>query len=119
VTIVLEATAETVRIAVADTGIGIPEEEQAFIGQRLYRSRNARGEKGLGLGMSIAKAIVAAHGGQLTFTSALGRGSTFVAAFPARAVSEGNPTPSPPASHTETARRKCLHPCLGCRIVNV
>ena len=85
--ITLEPSIETVRITVADTGIGVPEEEQALIWQRLYRSRNARSEKGLGLGMSIIKAIVDAHGGNVTFTSPPGQGSTFVLTLPARAIS--------------------------------
>lgn len=73
------------RLTVADTGIGIPEEEHALIWQRLYRSRNARPEKGLGLGMSIVKAIVDAHGGKVTFTSSPGKGSTFVLTLPSNA----------------------------------
>ena len=84
VRIALEADATHVRITVADTGIGIPDEDQALIWQRLYRSRNARQEKGLGLGMSIIKAIVDAHGGNVTFTSAIGQGSTFVLTLPTR-----------------------------------
>jgi len=71
-----------VQFSVKDSGIGIPEDEHALIWQRLYRSRNARTEKGLGLGMSIVKTIVDAHGGNVTFTSTLGKGSTFVVTLP-------------------------------------
>jgi signal transduction histidine kinase len=81
--IALDSDPGQVRLTVADTGIGIPEEEHALIWQRLYRSRNARPEKGLGLGMSIVKAIVDAHGGKVTFTSSPGKGSTFVLTLPA------------------------------------
>ena len=87
VRIALEANAEMIRVTVADTGIGIPEEDQALIWQRLYRSRNARHVKGLGLGMSIVKAIVDAHGGSVTFTSASGQGSAFVLTLPVHALS--------------------------------
>jgi len=84
VRIALTANADHVRITVSDTGIGIPEEEHALVWQRLYRSRNARQEKGLGLGMSIVKVIVDAHGGQITLTSAPGKGSTFVLTLPTK-----------------------------------
>jgi len=87
VRLALDADPENVRITVSDTGIGIPEEEHALIWQRLFRSRNARHEKGLGLGMSIVKAIVDAHGGRITFTSAVGQGSTFVLTLPRRLAS--------------------------------
>ena len=82
--ITLEARQEHVLFTVADNGIGIPEDEHALVWQRLYRSRGARAEKGLGLGMSIVKAIVDAHGGTVTFTSAPGQGTTFVLTLPTR-----------------------------------
>lgn len=82
--IILAQTDGNVILTVADTGIGIPEAEHALIWQRLYRSRNARSEKGLGLGMSIVKTIVESHNGTVTFSSTLGRGSTFVMTLPTR-----------------------------------
>lgn len=88
VRIALESDASNIRIAVADTGIGIPAEEHALIWQRLYRSRNARNEKGIGLGLSIIRAIVNAHDGQITLTSAPGKGSTFTLVLP---VERNNP----------------------------
>ena len=81
--ITLERAPGQALLTVADNGIGIPEEDHALIWQRLFRSRNARTEKGLGLGMSIVKAIVDAHGGTVTFTSAPGKGSSFVVCLPA------------------------------------
>ena len=82
VRIALETDAQNLRITVADTGIGIPKEEHALIWQRLYRSRNARNEKGIGLGLSIIKAVVDAHGGHITLDSAPGKGSTFTLVLP-------------------------------------
>jgi len=82
----LAAEKDQVRVTVADTGIGIPEEEHALIWQRLFRSRNARHEKGLGLGLSLIKAVVDAHGGNVTLTSAPGQGSTFVLTLPRTAL---------------------------------
>ena len=81
--ITLERAHGEALLTIDDTGIGIPEEDHALIGQRLFRSRNARSEKGLGLGMSIVKAIVDAHGGSVTFTSTPGTGSRFVVRLPA------------------------------------
>jgi signal transduction histidine kinase len=70
---------EGAEILVADNGIGIPAQELPRIFERLYRvdgSRN-RASGGAGIGLSIAKAIVEAHGGTLTVASQPGRGSEF------------------------------------------
>jgi signal transduction histidine kinase len=60
-----------------DTGIGIAPEEQDKIWARLYRSDKSRSQRGLGLGLSLVKAIVEAHQGRVTVQSATGRGSEF------------------------------------------
>ena len=60
-----------------DTGIGIPPEEQPRIWDRLFRGDRSRAERGLGLGLSLVKAIVIAHGGTVAVDSEPGRGSTF------------------------------------------
>ena len=60
-----------------DTGIGIPVEEQDKIWTRLYRGDKSRSQRGLGLGLSLVKAIVEAHQGQVTVVSETGRGSKF------------------------------------------
>ena len=85
VIVTLEDAQGLIRLTVADTGCGIPEDEHALVWQRLYRSRNARAEKGLGLGLSIVKAIIEAHGGTVTFISAPGKGTTFTVTLPANA----------------------------------
>ena len=61
----------------ADTGPGIPVEEQARIWERLYRGDKSRSQRGLGLGLSLVKAIVEAHGGTVSLQSELGKGSKF------------------------------------------
>jgi signal transduction histidine kinase len=66
-----------VEIAVADTGAGIAPADLPRIWDRLYRADESRGEPGLGLGLSLVQAIVAAHGGVVDVTSEVGRGSTF------------------------------------------
>jgi two-component system phosphate regulon sensor histidine kinase PhoR len=71
-------------IAVADTGIGIPEAEQARIFERFYRVDAARSRElgSTGLGLSIVKHIVEAHGGRVGVESAVGRGSKFFFSIP-------------------------------------
>ncbi len=86
VLVTLENGQGLVRLTVADSGIGIPASEYALVWQRLYRSSNARAEKGLGLGLSIVKAIVGGHGGKITFTSSPNQGTTFVVTLPDRAT---------------------------------
>jgi signal transduction histidine kinase len=64
-------------LRVRDTGIGIPADELPHIWDRLFRGDVSRTERGLGLGLSLVKAIVEAHGGTVTVQSKQGRGSTF------------------------------------------
>lgn len=65
-----------------DTGIGIPADEQGKIWARLYRGDKSRSERGLGLGLSLVKAVVEMHQGKVTVTSAVGQGSEFVVRLP-------------------------------------
>ena len=68
---------------VRDTGIGIPQGELALIWQRLFRGQQAReAEKGLGLGLNIVQAIVAAHGGKVWADSTSGQGTAFYVTLP-------------------------------------
>jgi signal transduction histidine kinase len=69
-------------IAVDDTGIGIPAEEVPHIWDRLYRGDKSRTTRGLGLGLSLVRAIVEAHGGRVSVTSAPGNGSRFEVHLP-------------------------------------
>jgi signal transduction histidine kinase len=71
-------------LSVSDTGIGIPEDEQAAVFARFHRAKAATDNaiQGTGLGLAIVKATVEAHGGEITFTSEVGVGTTFNAAFP-------------------------------------
>jgi signal transduction histidine kinase len=70
-------------VHVKDTGAGIPADELPRIWDRLYRGDKSRSTRGLGLGLSLVKAIVHAHGGEVSVQSEPGVGSTFVMRLPA------------------------------------
>jgi len=74
--------ADAVVVKVKDTGAGIPAEELPRIWERLYRGDKSRSTRGLGLGLSLVKAIVQAHGGEVSVESQPGAGSTFVLRLP-------------------------------------
>jgi len=72
------------RVDVSDTGIGIPPDELDRLATRFFRATTATRQAipGVGLGLSIAKAVVAAHGGELTVSSTVGEGTTFTFTLP-------------------------------------
>jgi signal transduction histidine kinase len=69
-------------ITVADNGAGIAQEDLPRIWDRLYRGDRSRSQRGLGLGLSLVKAIVRAHGGTVAVASTPGEGSTFTLRLP-------------------------------------
>lgn len=69
-------------VNVADTGIGISAKDQAKIFSKYYRSDRVKGYKGTGLGLTIAKALVEAHGGTIQVASSEGAGSCFTVTIP-------------------------------------
>lgn len=71
-----------VRIVVRDSGSGIHPEDLHHIFKRFYRSRYSQDTQGIGLGLSLVKAVVEAHGGTVSVDSRLGEGTTFVLLFP-------------------------------------
>ena len=76
----LACTVESGRVTVRvrDNGMGIPADEQPRIWERLYRGDKSRSQRGLGLGLSLVKAIVEAHHGEVTVQSRPGEGAEFV-----------------------------------------
>lgn len=64
-------------IEIEDTGIGIPEEEQAKIFGRFYRSNTVKDEEGVGLGLYLARQIISGEGGYIKVKSKPGEGSVF------------------------------------------
>lgn len=73
-----------VRVMVADTGVGIAPDDLSHIFDRFWRHDKARNRKfgGSGLGLSIAKSIAEAHGGQISVESTVGHGTTFDVLLP-------------------------------------
>ena len=69
-------------LTVTDTGIGIPAGELPHIWERLYRGDESRSTRGLGLGLSLVKAIVEAHGGRVAARSTPGEGTQFELRLP-------------------------------------
>ncbi len=82
VTISIEAEPSQAVVRFRDTGVGIPVEEQGKIWTRLYRGDKSRSERGLGLGLSLVKAVVEAHQGKVEVVSRLGAGSVFTITLP-------------------------------------
>ena len=81
------------RVDVADTGPGIPEEEQGAVFDRFYRGAGTRAADGLGLGLYLAREILSKQGGYIKVASRRGRGVSF-------------PCISPGSHRNATRRRK-------------
>jgi len=73
---------QQVGITIKDSGIGILPEELPQIWDRLYRGDKSRSQRGMGLGLSLVKAIVQAHRGQVEVSSTADRGSSFTVYIP-------------------------------------
>ncbi len=84
IAVTTEVVESSVRVSIADQGIGIPEAELPKLGTPFFRSSNAsvRNFVGLGLGLHLSKAIVEAHRGELTVASREGTGTTMTLSLP-------------------------------------
>ena len=71
-------------IEVADTGPGIPADEQPHVYEELYRGTGARSVPGSGLGLALCRAIIDRHAGTLAVRSQVGKGTVFTLRLPAR-----------------------------------
>jgi signal transduction histidine kinase len=82
ITVTVDETSDTARVAVSDHGVGIAPEHQDRVFGRFERAVPFQNFGGLGLGLYIAREIVEAHGGTIRVRSALGAGSTFTVELP-------------------------------------
>ncbi len=77
-----EQDGDFVAFTVQDFGIGIAERDLPHIFERFYKADQSRSSSGTGIGLSIAKHLIEAHGGSINATSHIGKGSTFIFKLP-------------------------------------
>jgi signal transduction histidine kinase len=94
VSVSIEKGANAWDVVIADTGIGIPESDIPHIFERFYRTDKSRSRStgGAGIGLTIAAAIVAAHGGKISVKSRNGEGGTAGHGVSTGGTSRGNVT---------------------------
>ena len=74
---------DQIEITIADTGLGIPEDEQSRVFEKFYRVRSHKDRvQGTGLGLSVVKQIIQGHGGEVDFASQEDIGTTFTVILP-------------------------------------
>lgn len=95
VSILVEQRAGTVAIQITDQGIGMTPEQVRRVGERFYRADASGKVSGTGLGMSIAKEIMALHHGNLVVESEYGRGTAVTLVFPISPSPEDEERPVP------------------------
>lgn len=90
----VKVTPSDVRFEIADSGIGIREDEQELVFRSFYRSKDKRTEAvtGTGLGLAIARQIARLHGGDILLHSVLDKGSTFTLVLPLSAGESSAPS---------------------------
>ena len=94
-------------LTVSDTGRGIPPEQQELLFSGFYQidMSSTRQYGGLGLGLTIANAVIKAHGGQLSVQSAVGQGATFTATLPVQAAIQSAALPARYVTEAANPRR--------------
>lgn len=84
VSVSLAQTEDRALLVVRDTGLGISAADMPRIFERLYRADRSRTFRGLGLGLSLVRAVLKAHGGEISVDSEPGKGSAFTVSLPLR-----------------------------------
>ncbi|MBC7904260.1 MAG: PAS domain S-box protein, partial [Gemmatimonadaceae bacterium] len=84
IAILLHADDTNLTMEVRDTGLGIPDEELPKMFQRFHRVHNVSGRtyEGTGIGLSLVSELIDLHGGDISVTSKLGKGSSFIVTIP-------------------------------------
>jgi signal transduction histidine kinase len=103
---------DTVRLAVADSGIGIHEEDQPMLFRKFFRAPLTESEPGTGLGLPLTRLLVERLGGTISVESALGRGATFTVRLPraaSAAAASAMTTDHAPARHAEPRLTAARH----------
>jgi signal transduction histidine kinase len=106
--VAVDVDSTVIRVSVHDTGAGIPEDQLPRLFDRFWQA-SREDSRGLGLGLTIVKAIIDAHGGTVTVESTLKKGSTFSLTFPRAEVDAAvrptaGTTPPSMASRARPAR---------------
>jgi len=98
ITVELKDEGHELRVTVADTGAGIPPDDLPYVFERFYRvdRSRVRATGGAGLGLTIAKRLVDAHGGTIGVESELGKGSRFTFTLPKKAPPSPHDLAAPP-----------------------
>jgi signal transduction histidine kinase len=101
ISVTAQVQAGSILIQIADTGIGVPPDEQARVFEEFYRASNARQVEpdGDGLGLSLVKRVIELHHGTIGFSSQLGSGTTFRIVLP---LAPSNDAPAPRAEPLPT-----------------
>ncbi len=82
VEVTVATTTSQVVMTIRDNGIGIARHELRHIARKFYRVDKSRSTRGHGLGLSLVRSIVLAHGGEISVESELGKGATFTVTLP-------------------------------------
>jgi cell cycle sensor histidine kinase DivJ len=108
VTVTLGAQGEDLELVVADTGVGIAQEDLKRLGQPFQQAGDAiQRAKGAGLGLSLVRAFAELHGGQMIIESALGEGTCVIVRIPGVTV---EPLPEPEAETRPSAKVIAFNP---------
>jgi signal transduction histidine kinase len=101
----LEQTPHTIEFRVVDNGIGVPKSERPHLFTKFYRAGNARQARpdGTGLGLFMAKKVIAGQGGSIIFESKEGKGSTFGFVF-SKSKLASMKSSKPPAAKAEATK---------------
>ena len=115
ITLLIEKFGESIRISVQDQGQGIPPEDRKRLFERFYRRDDevTRSQSGLGLGLSIVKAIADAHHGSVNLQSEVGTGTTVTVTVPGVRLRQATSVVASPSSVLEAARKRAALKTFG------